>query len=550
MAAISRLVQRDGTFYFRMATPQRLIPVIGRREIKTSLRTRDPLTAKVTARALSNAFDVLFARLGTMPAVPVADINEKVREYFQSALNQSLEHSHLLPSDPTVDLGAEVAFLRQQVDRLRQQLAEQSFGPAIVADAHGLVGGVQSASGAPTHIDHDALNLACSGIMRAKIENARILAAQLEGRYDETSPRDPLFAGMQPNGLPPIGEDLPPEPETVTFGDLCERFYAFKKAGGAADKTLLDIERVNRLARAKIKPEKDVKKIDAEDMRRMRDHVATLKMANGETVSIVTQEKYFRFFKALIRWGVDEAHIPVMPGEKIKIAGASKVKSIDQRRPYSPDQLKAIFGSSLYTGCESVVRRHKPGSKVIRDGYWWTPLIALTTGMRLGEIIQLDTADVKEEGGITYFDITKTEGDGKRLKTASSARRVPVPAILFDLGFAEMLKRADPKRRLFEEVEIGKTGFPSHAFSKWWGRFARSVGFQEDRTAFHSFRHAFADGCRDAGVPDALAKAVMGHTDGSVHALYGSKPPVALLKEAIDRVKFPAIDPEKLVGKA
>ena len=232
MAAISRLVQRDGTFYFRMATPQRLIPVIGRREIKTSLRTRDPLTAKVTARALSNAFDVLFARLGTMPAVPVADINEKVREYFQSALNQSLEHSHLLPTDPTVDIGAEVAFLRQQVERLRQQLAEQSFGPAVVADAQGLVGGVQSASGAPTHIDHDALNLACSGIMRAKIENARILAAQLEGRYDETSPRDPLFAGMQPTGLPPIGEDLPTEPETVTFGDLCERFYAFKKAGG------------------------------------------------------------------------------------------------------------------------------------------------------------------------------------------------------------------------------------------------------------------------------------------------------------------------------
>lgn len=455
----------------------------------------------------------------------------------------------LLPTDPTVDLGAEVAFLREQVERLRQQLAERSFGPAVMADARDIVGGAQSASGAQTSIDQDALNLACSGIMRAKIENARILAAQLEGRYDETAPKDPLFTGMQPTGLPPIGEDVPTKPETFTFGDLCERFYAFKKAGGAADKTLLDIERVARLAQAVIKPEKDVRKIDAEDMRRMRDHVATLKMANGGTVSIVTQEKYFRFFKALIRWGVDEAHIPTMPGEKIKIAGASKVKSIDQRRPYSAAQLEAIFGSPLYTGCESVVRRHKPGEKIIRDGYWWTPLIALTTGMRLGEIIQLDTADVKEEGGIVFFDVSKSEDGSKRLKTAASARLVPVPAILFDLGFAEMLKRADPKRRLFEEIEIGSTGFPSHIFSKWWGRFARSVGFHEDRTAFHSFRHAFADGCRDAGVPDALAKAIMGHTDGSVHALYGSKPPVALLKEAIDRVRFTAIDPKKLVGK-
>lgn len=54
-----------------------------------------------------------------MPPVPIVDINAKVREYFQAALNQGLEHALLFSTDPTVDFGSEVAFLRQQVDQLR-----------------------------------------------------------------------------------------------------------------------------------------------------------------------------------------------------------------------------------------------------------------------------------------------------------------------------------------------------------------------------------------------------------------------------------------------
>jgi integrase len=560
MASISRLVRRNGLFYYRMATPRRLAAHLGRKELKLSLRTRDPLEARVRARLLSNAFDVLFAG-ATMPQMSAFEINERVKSYFQAALNQSLEHSQLLPSDPAVDLAHEVAFLREHVDQLRQHLARQVFTPTVVADAEELVTEMQTTAGSPAKPDREALQLACNGVMRAQIENARILAAQLEGRYDETAPRDPLFAGMQATGLPAIdNETAEPGSEMVTFEELGSRYYRFKKAGGAADKTLIDIERVNRIAQDVIDPAQDVKRLDDADIRRMRDHVASLK-ANADkfkeggenqplkTVSIVTQEKYFRFFKALIRWGVDEGYIAEMPGEKIKIAGASKVKSIEQRRPYSDAQLKAIFGSTMYTGCESVVRRHRPGEKIIRDGHWWIPLIGLYTGLRLGEIVQLATADVKDEAGILFFDIT-TEGDeGKRLKTASSKRRVPVPAVLMNLGFGEVLKRADPKRRLFEEVEIGETGFPSHAYSKWWGRYARVVGFQEERTAFHSFRHNFADGLTAASVSDAIGKAIMGHADASTHALYGSKPPLPLLKLAIDKISFPAVDLAKLALK-
>jgi hypothetical protein len=66
--------------------PRRLAARLGRKELKLSLRTRDPPEAKVRARRPSNAFDALFAG-ATMPEMTVSEISERVTGYFQAALN-------------------------------------------------------------------------------------------------------------------------------------------------------------------------------------------------------------------------------------------------------------------------------------------------------------------------------------------------------------------------------------------------------------------------------------------------------------------------------
>lgn len=91
----------------------------------------------------------------------------------------------------------------------------------------------------------------------------------------------------------------------------------------------------------------------------------------------------------------------------MKVAGLKKLVPGEQRDPYSADQLIKIIKSPLYTGHKSEGCRHKPGTLVTRDGYFWTPLIALFSGMRLGEILQLQKPDVKQENGIWYFDVSK-----------------------------------------------------------------------------------------------------------------------------------------------
>lgn len=557
MQSVTRLVRRGAVFYFRMAVPRELVSRMQRSEVKVSLKTDDPLIATVRSRLLSNAFDVLFKGLMEMPQFPIEMINEHIRDYFQACLNKSLEHAQLLPTDPLGDIEKEVDYLRDSVAQMRLQLAAQTFGHSVVQDATSLLQQSSPGTGFP---DPEALQYACSTVLRAQIENFRILAAQLSGRYEETAPRDPLFAGMAANGLPPLrGETVSVDPKIITLKSVGELYCAFKGKHDWVNKTASDVRRILALAEEMIGADKPIRSVDTDDVKKVRDLIGKLppnyvkykkngtmsaqavidQSASGPTLSVKTQDKYFTLFKAFLRWASNEGYLDKEPGQNIKVAGVAKLTSFDKRLPYSVAQLKAIFASPLYTGHKSESVRHHPGTLVIRDGKFWVPMIALYSGMRMGEIVQLLASDLKQQDGIWYFDVTKTEGDGKKIKTESSIRRVPVHHVLIEVGLLDAKAKAKPSDRLFPDIEPGADGYFSHNFSKWWGRYSRQVGFWAKKTAFHSFRHNFKDAGLNAKMPEFAMRALMGHADKSVHASYGSGPSLKVLKEEIDKVDYP-----------
>lgn len=61
---LPHLVRRGGVYCFRMAVPRDLVARFGRREIKGSLKTSDPFTARSRCRKLSSAFERLIKRVG------------------------------------------------------------------------------------------------------------------------------------------------------------------------------------------------------------------------------------------------------------------------------------------------------------------------------------------------------------------------------------------------------------------------------------------------------------------------------------------------------
>ena len=546
-------MRRGGNFHFRIVVPCRLRGRLGQREIKVSLRTSDKMAARMRGRLLSNAIETFFQELPGMSHLSTQDLQERIRVYFQACLNRSLEFSLDLPQDPSVDLNAEVAFLQKKAERLRGQLAQHSFDSRVLDAAQKLVGQTTANTAATTQ---DELSQACVGVMRAEIENARILAAMLSADYERTQPRDPLFVGMSPNGLPAApGEDVIAPPEARTLAEVGELYITFHEKHWAR-KTRGDQQRVVALAEAVIGPGKFMRALDVEDVKAVRDALARVppnymkSKANkgisvieavkanetGASLSLKTQDKYFAMFKSLLIWARNEGYSVSIPGAGVKVAGVGKTNPADRRKPYSTAQLQMIFGSPLFRGYSNEART-KPGPTVTRDGKFWVPLIALFSGMRMGEIVQLLASDLREENGIWFFDVTK--GEDKKLKTTSSQRRVPVHHLLLEGGILDLTKAAKGKARIFPDIEPGADGYYSHNFSKWWGRYSKSIGFAAPKSAFHSFRHNFKDALAAAEVPENIAKSLMGHIDKSVHASYGSGPPLPILRIALDKVTYP-----------
>ena len=87
-----------------------------------------------------------------------------------------------------------------------------------------------------------------------------------------------------------------------------------------------------------------------------------------------------------------------------------------------------------------------------RASEYWVPLIALFTGARLAEILQLVSDDIRQEENIWIFDINEEGDDEKHVKTERSKRLVPIHSTLIKLGFIKFVEhRKKTSSKLFPE---------------------------------------------------------------------------------------------------
>ena len=259
------------------------------------------------------------------------------------------------------------------------------------------------------------------------------------------------------------------------------------------------------------------------------------KAKRGEVKRLInphTVNFYMVALTAVLNFAVNEEWMDKNPAKGLRVADPVRAK--DKRLPYDDGQLRQIFSSPIYT----------TEAEVYRDtAKFWIPLIALF-GMRLNEIAGLTVSDIVLVDGVWCFSIEESED--KSLKTLASNRLVPVPDVL-KAGVLRLVARRKQQgqRRLFPELKRDVRGLYSHGFSKWWGNHARKQGFYKERTCLHSLRHNFRQIMREARIDEEVVLALGGWTPNGksdVQRSYGTGVPVAMLKEAIERVRYSAIE--------
>jgi integrase len=219
-------------------------------------------------------------------------------------------------------------------------------------------------------------------------------------------------------------------------------------------------------------------------------------------MSATTVNSCINKLSALMKWAENEGYIDQNPARGLRVVDPIRKK--DKRHPFSTNQLGRIFRARIY------------GPDHPHRGKFWGPLIGLFSGMRLNEICQLDTADVRLIDDVLCFIVT-IEGHlgsstAKRLKTPNAERIVPVHPKLIEIGFCQYLdtRRGQPGTKLFPDLSVASTGYFSDNFSKSFSYSLKKCGIKTARTSFHSFRHNFRDALRDARVDRDLAYALGG----------------------------------------
>jgi integrase len=240
-----------------------------------------------------------------------------------------------------------------------------------------------------------------------------------------------------------------------------------------------------------------------------------------EQLSNTTLNRYASALSGLFKWARQRGQFD---GQN-PFAEQNRKKGSAGWLPFTIEELNKLFGPSLPTD----------------PAMHWIPAIGLYSGMRLGEVCQLRTDDVKRERKVWYFNVSEGE-NGQRVKTEASVRRVPVHSQLIKRGFLDYLKTLPSGQQLFPQLKAGgPDGKLSWYFGKRFTAYRRSVGINRPRVAFHSFRKNATTALDNAGVKSTDIAAVLGHERGFTLDTYSKGLELPALQAIVEKIKYPGL---------
>ncbi len=509
-------------FCWRRKVPRHLRSRFVKHELVLSLRTSTRTVAVVRARELSGTADKLFDAIMTNPTLTSSQIEELARSWFFKII-ESWEHRQAqLPQHGTMKAervpgvsnsddpryAAEAKESKWWMEQAKSALAGNNFDPdQCVPNSLLKEMGVDLPPGAPERVP------LVRALLRAQVEYFRCISAWGIGDFS-VKPADPLFqAPSAPHVAPapqPNAEPKDPRASSMPLAELAEAFIKTKiRDGEWKPATIKNNPRKLRLF-AETLNNKPVDLVTRDDIRDWRDVLTDLDLVSN-TIGL-----HFRVVASMFNWAKLEGKSTI----DSPLRGLAPKGDKDTREAFTPNDLKTLFHSPLYTGHWRSDRRERPGDKLVKDHKYWLPLVALHSGLRVEEAAKLTLGDVRVVEGVWCFCI-------QGAKTAAGNRVVPIHPRLMTLGLLEHRAKVEGEggKQLWPELKKGSEGRYSQSFVQWWSGFRKLIDLGREGLVFHSFRHTFISTMQNAGVAEGLAGQVVGHATGKTvtYRQYGGK---------------------------
>jgi integrase len=149
-----------------------------------------------------------------------------------------------------------------------------------------------------------------------------------------------------------------------------------------------------------------------------------LEVPGVERIAARTMNVYLGHMQHFFGWAVDNGYATDNIFQGLRLKRTARTEE-DGRTAFSADQLKLMF-----------THLTDPHSPLVKKAvHKWPALIGMFTGMRLNEVAQLEVNDIELRDEVWCINVTPDGEDNKRLKNASSKRRVPVHSSLIPVIF-------------------------------------------------------------------------------------------------------------------
>ena len=256
-------------------------------------------------------------------------------------------------------------------------------------------------------------------------------------------------------------------------------------------------------------------------------------------ISKSTIKKYIVRVSEFFKYCYDSDYIDKNPAIDLQIN--INQDDVTNKNPYEDSDVNALLDivSKIRSSGDTKSQR------ISKDELFFVTHIAAYSGMRLNEIIQLNTDDIVEKYNIVCFSLnTKIDvktGKSKTLKTRNSVRIVPIHSKLSSIGLFEFI---ESKKKLARKCGKAVRLFScdNKDFSEYFRKKINTKvikGGDKTRT-FHSFRHTFINKLIQSGQRIEHIAALVGHEQQYKITMntYGEPVTPKILKDLVEEVNF------------
>jgi len=578
-------------YFFRCIIPKDLKGILGKSQIRLSLKSSDYCHSKIVANTLyfvaQNIFEEL--RTGSMKDITLDD----VKEILRIEVRKSLLHIHHYQYGTNVfdedKLNESISKSDKEEERLRDKLQKDYKGTIELIENE--VDKILITQ----ELEPNKKNVEYKGLVRRWIELKLMRQDWKRDLLNETGKNDKDFQnqieekwklGLWETGkkveLKPIIDNYIPEPiqpylvksnsievkynkveslPSPLFSEIIPKHLELMRRNKRREQTIKETEQTYEDVIELIgdKPISEYTNLDGRDYRTSiislpknrkkikkyrnfnLNELLKMDVQEEDRLSGDTQTKLISRMTSLWNFLIDEYPEYVTQNVfKKKSVTISTKKAKDKRESFTDEDIKTIFHHKNFL--PSIFETN--ANQVIKYPYYWIPILAILMGARLEEICQMRVTDIKKVSGIWIYRI-REEGDYgsevTKVKNPYSERDIPLHSELVDtLGFVNYVKHIKKlgKERTFWELPKRGNVYHKNVGKFFNQKYLVKIGLKKKGKSFHSFRHSVETQLANANVNGRYIDFLQGHSQkgigGSVY-MKGIKPEV-LLKDCVEKL--------------